>query len=106
MTLAVDRMGINKINPEIAAHNIAAAFCAHEVQKLPESAFVPGYRKTKMHRKRKKKAGNPENPNADTPITGPFTFFNFGKFIKQLFFIRYLLWYIHSYHILSLSPLF
>lgn len=33
---------INKINPEIAAHNIAAAFCAHEVQKLPESAFVPG----------------------------------------------------------------
>lgn len=30
------------IDPTQAAHNIAAAFCAHEVQKLPESSFVPG----------------------------------------------------------------
>lgn len=30
------------IDPTQAAHNIASAFCAHEVQKLPESAFEPG----------------------------------------------------------------
>lgn len=30
------------IDPEIAAHNIAAAFCEHEIQKLPETAFIPG----------------------------------------------------------------
>ena len=33
---------INKINPEIAAHNIATAFCECQIQKLPESAFIPG----------------------------------------------------------------
>ncbi len=32
----------NIINPEIAAHNIATAFCEHEIQKLPDSAFIPG----------------------------------------------------------------
>ncbi|MCI8887975.1 MAG: hypothetical protein HFG70_07790 [Hungatella sp.] len=32
----------NYINPEIAAHNIASAFCQHEIQNLPESAFAPG----------------------------------------------------------------
>jgi hypothetical protein len=32
----------NYINPETAAHNIALAFCEHEIQKLPENAFVPG----------------------------------------------------------------
>lgn len=32
----------NIINPETAAHNIALAFCEHEIKKLPESAFVPG----------------------------------------------------------------
>ena len=30
------------INPELAAHNITAAFCEHEIQKLPETAFIPG----------------------------------------------------------------
>lgn len=32
----------NYINPEIAAHNIALAFCQHEIQNLPDSAFIPG----------------------------------------------------------------
>lgn len=30
------------INPETAAHNIATAFCEHEIQKLHTSAFIPG----------------------------------------------------------------
>lgn len=30
------------INPELAAHNIATAFCEHQIQKLPENAFIPG----------------------------------------------------------------
>ncbi len=30
------------INPEQAAHNIASAFCGHEVQKLPDYAFDAG----------------------------------------------------------------
>ena len=30
------------INPELAAHNIATAFCAHKIQRLPETAFIPG----------------------------------------------------------------
>lgn len=30
------------INPEIAAHNIAMAFCQRKVQSLPEEAFIPG----------------------------------------------------------------
>ncbi len=33
---------ISTINPELAAHNIATAFCEHEIQKLPETAFIPG----------------------------------------------------------------
>lgn len=36
------------INPEQAAHNIASAFCAHEVQNLPESAFEPGALKANL----------------------------------------------------------
>lgn len=30
------------INPETAAHNIATAFCEHEIQKLNATAFIPG----------------------------------------------------------------
>lgn len=30
------------INSELAAHNIATAFCEHEIQKLPETAFISG----------------------------------------------------------------
>lgn len=30
------------INPDLAAHNIATAFCEHAIQKLPEAAFIPG----------------------------------------------------------------
>lgn len=30
------------IEPTQAAHNIASAFCVHEVQNLPENAFEPG----------------------------------------------------------------
>lgn len=30
------------INPEIAAHNIAMAFCQRKVQSLPDEAFIPG----------------------------------------------------------------
>lgn len=33
---------ISTINPETAAHNIATAFCEHEIKKLPETAFIPG----------------------------------------------------------------
>lgn len=33
---------ISYINPETAAHNIATAFCEHEIQKLSETAFIPG----------------------------------------------------------------
>lgn len=38
----MDNPKTHYINPELAAHNIASAFCAHEVQKLSESAFIPG----------------------------------------------------------------
>ena len=30
------------INPELAAHNIATAFCEHQIRELPETAFIPG----------------------------------------------------------------
>lgn len=30
------------IDPATAAHNIATAFCQREIQKLPDSAFIPG----------------------------------------------------------------
>ena len=33
---------IANINAETAAHNIATAFCEHEIQALPKKAFVPG----------------------------------------------------------------
>lgn len=33
---------IPTIDPELAAHNIATAFCEHEIQKLPATAFIPG----------------------------------------------------------------
>lgn len=35
---------IHYIDPAQAAHNIASAFCAHEIQKLPDSAFDTGSR--------------------------------------------------------------
>lgn len=34
--------GMYYIDPAQAAHNIAAAFCARDVQNLPENAFEPG----------------------------------------------------------------
>mgnify|MGYP001087538372 CR=1 FL=1 len=33
------------INPELAAHNIATAFCERQIQKLPDNAFIPGDKK-------------------------------------------------------------
>ncbi len=30
------------INPEIAAHNIAAAYCERHIRQMPDENFVPG----------------------------------------------------------------
>ena len=30
------------INPEIAAHNIATAYCERQIRQMPDENFVPG----------------------------------------------------------------
>ena len=30
------------INPEIAAHNIATAYCERQIRQMPDKNFVPG----------------------------------------------------------------